>query len=431
MNDDAVGFDDRGIAAVPWTPPSGATWRDVDRRMRRLAARRGADAVEEAALLLAAERAGVHVYLGMASFVEYVERVLGYRPRTTLDRLRVARALEDLPATRAALAAGTISYSAVRELTRVASATDEAAWLARVADRTIREIEAMIAGRASGSHPDDPPDPERESRTLRLALPPHVYAMFLETRRHVETETGQRLSDGDLVAAICERALGTHASPPGDEDVHRAPYQVALTRCDRCDRAWQDADGQVLEVAPAVAAAAACDADEVGQLGAPEPPAITTTIPPRIRRAVLRRDHHRCTIPGCRRARNLHIHHIEHRADGGGHCMSNLTTCCSTHHLAHHDGRLVIAGQAPDRLRFIHADGRPYGSAPTPADELYESARVALCNLEHAPSVVAAALETVRAHMGAGATLDEILRAGLRACTAKPASRRQWPRRSR
>src|SRR5262245_12060813 len=93
-------------------------WREIHRRLRRLAARRGALDCEEARWLLAARRAEVHRHLGLGSFVEYAERALGYAPRTTFERLRVAEALERLPAIRAALASGRAAYSAVREISR-------------------------------------------------------------------------------------------------------------------------------------------------------------------------------------------------------------------------------------------------------------------------------------------------------------------------
>ena len=150
-------------------------WRSVDRQLRSLAQRRAALDVDEARLLLLARRLDVHVPLGYGTFVEYVERVLGYRPRTAQERLRVAERLEELPATRAALAAGEVSYSAVRELTRVATLDTEDAWLAEVRGRTMREIEKSLAGRAEGDRPDDPAGPDLEPRRLPLELTPEAY----------------------------------------------------------------------------------------------------------------------------------------------------------------------------------------------------------------------------------------------------------------
>src|SRR6185312_251959 len=64
-------------------------------------------------------------------------------------------------------------------------------------------------------------------------------------------------------------------------------------------------------------------------------------------RAVKQRDGYRCTVPGCRSARFLHVHHVLWRSRGGGHEMENLTTLCGGHHGAVHRGEIVITGKAP------------------------------------------------------------------------------------
>ncbi|MBP6849539.1 MAG: hypothetical protein KA201_37610, partial [Kofleriaceae bacterium] len=72
-------------------------WREVDRTLRRLARRRAALDVEEAAWLRRARALGVHREFGFATFFEYVERILGYAPGPARERLRVADALAVLP----------------------------------------------------------------------------------------------------------------------------------------------------------------------------------------------------------------------------------------------------------------------------------------------------------------------------------------------
>jgi hypothetical protein len=49
--------------------------------------------------------------LGFGSFVEYIERLFGYAPRLTHDKLRVAEALEELPELGKALREGQASWS--------------------------------------------------------------------------------------------------------------------------------------------------------------------------------------------------------------------------------------------------------------------------------------------------------------------------------
>ena len=92
----------------------------------------------------------------------------------------------------------------------------------------------------------------------------------------------------------------------------------------------------------------------------------TQTIPPAIRRLVFRRDGGKCRVPGCRHAVFTEPHHLNPRSEHGSHHPDNLCTLCSAHHLAVHEGRLLITGSASSVLRFTHADGTPYGGLVAP-----------------------------------------------------------------
>jgi hypothetical protein len=69
--------------------------------------------------------------------------------------------------------------------------------------------------------------------------------------------------------------------------------------------------------------------------------------------AVLDRDDWRCVFPGCSSRKNLHVHHIRFRSNGGGDKPENLTTLCAFHHLRGvHGGTVRVRGAAPDGLLF-------------------------------------------------------------------------------
>ena len=78
------------------------------------------------------------------------------------------------------------------------------------------------------------------------------------------------------------------------------------------------------------------------------PARASSTIPPATKRQVKQRDNYKCTVPWCRSAANIDVHHIVHREHGGGHEPENLTSLCSGHHAAHHRGELLIEGKAPE-----------------------------------------------------------------------------------
>jgi 5-methylcytosine-specific restriction endonuclease McrA len=403
-----VGTEQRGLGAI-------VSWKDAHRELQRIAKRRATLDVDEARWIVVAKRMRVHVELGYATFLEYLERVLGYRRRVAFERVRVAEALETLPRTREMLEDGEVSYSVVREITRVAEVETEQAWLDAIDGKTIDEVERIVSGHAPGDLPTDPGDPQLEPRRWAVDLDPDVYALVLEARRQIEEQMGGTLDDNTFVAALCERALGAGA---GDANV-KPRYQIALTICERCERATQDARGQVIDVAPTVPARTLCDAEHVGHLdGRPE--RVTSEIPLKTRRHVLRRDHGRCRVPGCRGSKWLEIHHIVPRAEGGGHEPEKLVTLCGAHHRAHHEGKLLIRGRAPHDLVFEHPDGTPYGHASSrermaAGDDVIAQATSALTNAGYKRVEADRAIAASRAH-GGTLRLEDLLRAALIEC---------------
>jgi len=418
----------------------GSGWREAHDKLVGIAKRRSGLDAEEATWLLIARREQVHVPLGFGSFLEYLERTLGYRPRTAIERLRVAEELEKLPATREMFASGGIAYSAVREMSRVAEPDTERAWLDAVANKTMREIEQVVAGHKKGDLPSDPADARLEPRRLCLELDPEAYALFLQARRGLEEQTGLAMDDSALIAAMCGRVLRDGGGAENASD--RAPYQIALTTCDQCRRTTQDAAGQVIAVGPEVLARARCDAEHIGRVDAATPARVTSDIPPATRRLVVRRDHHRCSVPGCRSSRNLQIHHIVAREHGGDHSLSNLTLLCEAHHHALHAGHLTITGTAPHHLRFAHADGRGYGEHAfaqpdcraavassavsqtrahvndNPGEDIFAQATSALRNSGYPAAIANAAVDSVRVHVDAASGLEDVIKAALRECPA-------------
>ena len=79
-------------------------WQHVHEAMCRLARDKASYDAEEATWLVEVDRLRVWEEMGLGSFVEYCERILGYTPRTSIERLRVAKALQGLPHMRNALA---------------------------------------------------------------------------------------------------------------------------------------------------------------------------------------------------------------------------------------------------------------------------------------------------------------------------------------
>jgi hypothetical protein len=353
--------------------------------------------------LLAAYRQAAHLALGYGSFREYAERFLGWTGRQTEERLRVAFALENLPELRARLESGELHWSAVRELTRVATESTEREWIAEAQARTTRDIERLVSGRELGDRPSDEAPPIAARKHLSLSLSPQAWALWEETREQLTRERGARVDDDQIIIELATRALG-------GRDTAKSAYQVILATCDRCGRAEQQAGAQRVTVEPHIAEAANCDAQLVTKNRA------TQTIPPRIRRAVLLRHANRCAVPGCTHSAFVDLHHVKPRAEGGTHDPELLIPLCSAHHMHVHEARLVIRGAYSTGFVFEHADGRRYGSldaSPSRAN-IIKQAHGALVSMGFKGGEAQRMIDRASPRVGASADLEAIVRGALR-----------------
>src|SRR4029079_15360798 len=119
----------------------------------------------------------------------------------------------------AAFASGRFAFSAVRELTRVATPSTESAWLHAAAGKNLRQIEELVAHRKPGDGPDDPPDPEPRMHVARFELTAETFALMRQARAVINDEHGPNLPDGAFVAAMCSSVLD---AAPTSEPTGRA-----------------------------------------------------------------------------------------------------------------------------------------------------------------------------------------------------------------
>jgi len=261
-----------------------ADWRQAHERLVEQKKRRGGLDVEEGELLLEAHRAAVHAHLGYATFEQYIDFLFGYSPRMTSERLRVARALQELPSMARALREGELSWSCVRELTRVAVAETETQWLAAACGKAVRQVEQLVSGHLPGDTPDDPARPEARRHVLRMEVSAETYALFREAEGKLRRDSGGHLDDDGLLLLMARQVLG------GPRDEGRAGYQVAMSVCPECARGKLVARGEQVEVGPEVVEMASCDAQRVGDVGDPHGDTQVVghrarqSIPPKLRR---------------------------------------------------------------------------------------------------------------------------------------------------
>lgn len=187
------------ICSPTWDDAIRLDWRVVDRALRDIARRRAKLDAEEARWLREAERLQIWRPLGMVSAVDYLERVLGHTPHVANERLRVARALGDLPVLTDAFTHGELQFSAIRELTRVATPATETRWRDAAVGKNVRQIEELVAGHRRGDDPEDPKDPEVCTHAVRFELGAEVFARLRQVRTALSDERGRHLDDDQLI----------------------------------------------------------------------------------------------------------------------------------------------------------------------------------------------------------------------------------------
>ncbi len=336
---------------------------------------------------------------GFRSCAEWLSWRVGLDLGAAREKVRVARALGELPRIVEALARGEISYSKVRALTRVATPETEAQLLGVARAGTASHVERIVRGwrrvdrlaearetaRRHASRSLQVYQDEDGMVVLRGRLEPEAGALVLQALEAAGEALYQKARSAgsaaenpptpgqrqaDALALVAETALGhgLDPGPPGER------YQVVV-HVDAAALADPESPGQsVVEDGARVPAETsrrlACDASRVVMRHDTEGRVLdvgrrTRTIPPALRRALVHRDRG-CRFPGCG-LRFCQGHHIQHWANGGETSLENVSLLCRRHHRAVHEEGYGVERLPDGELRFRLPDGRPIPQVPPPA----------------------------------------------------------------
>jgi hypothetical protein len=240
-------------------------WKALHAMLRELARQRVALEAREADYLVEADDMHLYRRLGYSTMAEYMERELHYSPHAANERLRVARELAALPMIAELFRGGELSFSSVRELTRVATPETEEDWLAKAHGKTARDVERMVAGLRRGDRPDATPDPALVTTRIVLEVPVEVAARYRRQRTELDKARGERVSDGEALECWLRAAEGE----PIDE-VTPPAVQIAVTTCRACKQRFLSTDGMMQPLRTTTAELLGCDATEIGDLDSNE-----------------------------------------------------------------------------------------------------------------------------------------------------------------
>ncbi len=398
--------------AVEAPPDKVVSDGELEKRICSLAGRLAAATHTWLMLIAEFDRRSAWSGWGIKSCSHWLAWSCSLSPAAAREHVRVARALANLPIVSAGFAAGTLSYSKVRALTRVAHEVDEATLVRLAEAETASQLERTVRGfrRAKGAGLDQP-----KRRRARVYWDDH--GMLVVSARLTAEE-------GAVVMAALAAAEATADAPADAEDRLREDREA--DRLDIDYRALSVADAFVVmahttlaaesvdpsgddrhlvvlhvdaehlpepvpaEPVPAEPAAVlrqieggpgvdrttseriACDAmiavvvsnTVTGMLNAGRR---TRKISTALRRALRVRDGG-CRFPGCHRRSHLEAHHIVHWYFGGATDEKNLVMLCRFHHMQVHEAGfgVTITGHSGVLLdlEFHKPDGSLIPNSP-------------------------------------------------------------------
>ena len=309
---------------------------------------RDLERAEQNAVLRFAEILHLRYYrhLGFASIVHYATEALGFSRAKTAQFVRLAQDMKRLPALQQAVAKNELEWTKARTIGPVATVDNQHKWISRAKKTSRQQLERDV--RRARKRPRQP------AAQMDLVPAPPVPAgdppvrvsfeltplQLAEYEKLMEKVRGHR-SKADVLLA----ALSALAESQSSQRVTRVtpPVQLVVHRCEKCKRASVPTEGADRTLSSAEATAAACDCVEFR----PDAPN-RSPIPPKLRKRVLARDGHRCTV--CGTTRRLHVHHGHKREDGGPNTLENCTTLCATCHVnRHREEGLLERGIALER----------------------------------------------------------------------------------
>jgi Domain of unknown function (DUF222)/HNH endonuclease len=286
---------------------------------------------------------------------------------------------------------GGLSYSKVREITRVAKAETEDYLLMIAEHGTAQHVEKLVR---AYRRCQDAEELSREARQQQSRGVSFRYdddgSLILSCR--LPAEAGARLMKAlelaveqlpidppndvpagtlpqpvpfsarraDALALVAETFLGQGAMEVHGTDRHQIVVHVAAeTLRDRTAGCCEIEHGP--SMAAETARRLACDASVVALIENDDGEPLnvgrkTRTISAPLRRALNARDKG-CRFPGCSNTRYIDVHHVQHWANGGETKPSNLVSLCRFHHHTVHEGGIRIEILDDGALRFVKPDG--------------------------------------------------------------------------
>ena len=331
-------------------------------------------------LLRELDRRQVATRDGYRSLQEWAAGRMDLARETAGMLVTTALRLDDLPDVDAAVAAGVIGFDRAAAVSRLAGRDNSLDLLSEAAGYDIDGIRALTAKRRRMTRLDEirsfeeryvsiQPNLDESAWRLTGQLPGfagRTVVEALETRGDMfpygpGAAPSRTTRNADALWSISHDAVSGGDGATVDTNTPMLTVFVDASEA----AASNGTTGVTLEAGPRVGAntveAILCSGtvEVTARTGDGQPLALgrrSRTIPPRLRRFILHRDHRRCTISGCTSRYRLQIHHIVPWSQDGRTDPENLTTLCWFHHqvVIHGQGHRIDPDSPPQRRRLLN-----------------------------------------------------------------------------
>jgi Domain of unknown function (DUF222) len=308
------------------------------------------------------------------------------------EHVRVARALDEMPATRRAVENGDVSLSSARVLATAHDADPEAFAKAEETLVDAARIHTLEDFQRVAAYWRDAAARERAAGGDDTILDRQSLYASKTLLGRVRADADLNAETGELLLTALDAQLSAEIRSDSTEGDSRSPAQRRADALGEICRQWLDlADrptvaGERPHVTLTVGVEtlqgltdAPCELEHVGPIaretaemllcdctvarvvlgGRSEPLDIgrkTPVVPPSMRRAVVVRDRH-CRFPGCDRSPTWSdAHHVVHWTKGGPTAVHNLVLLCRRHHRLIHHRRFSVE-MVDAQPVFSRADG--------------------------------------------------------------------------
>jgi hypothetical protein len=338
------------------------------------------------------------------SCAEWLNFRCGISVATAREKVRVANALFNLPRCSEAFAAGRLSYSKARALTRVANCKTEPELLefavfatasqveehCRQLRNAQRKVSTQDANRAHKARYLNRSIHEDGSMTISIQLPKEAADLVMKAidialvlERNEEKEEFHHTDEDEAsffqkqADALVQVARG-YLTGDAEKKSSTADHYQVMVHVDESALRSADIDlGGKSDLPVESVRRILCDASIVpvseGKNGEPlNLGRKQRVVSPPMKRALLGRDKS-CRFPGCTHTNWLDAHHVAHWVDGGETSLANTLLLCGRHHRLLHEGGYTIGKNFEGKWSFLTANGKIIPDSPIFKEDYYDN----------------------------------------------------------